>query len=120
MKINEHLKIKDLAQDFMKPPRFEKVLDSMNLYYDFETEDGSYGEKIIHFKGVKAFRYTLEEELCEFPIGASNSIGLVEDSEWLKRKSLEGIVKHFIIYFDGFGMYEFLAKDFEPPVVAKE
>lgn len=110
LKLND---IKELAQNFLNSPRIEKNDSGLYLIYDYEKDDGEYSEKTIFFKNVKGFRQILENNITVDMIKAYNSVAVVIDSEWLTDEMYLQGFKHFIIYFEEYGAYEIIAKEFQ-------
>jgi hypothetical protein len=111
------LQIKDLSQNFLAPPRIKRVNNDVELCYDYERTDGNYGEKFILFEGVVDYSHTTEQNIQVSLIEAYNTICEIKNSVWTQKKDLSK--HHYIIYFDGFGVYEFLADSFSVPEVVK-
>ena len=105
--------IKDLAQNFLQAPRITKKGDQMIITYDYEMGSGEYSERNLYFDNVKDYRHTEENDVTAEIIEASyNSIAKVVDSNWINQDLLLKNYNHFIIYFDEYGAYEFVAKGF--------
>ncbi len=105
--------IKELAQDFLESPRISLEADRLTLIIDYETDQGTYGEKKIVFFDVVKYRHISEENIKPETIEAYNYICLVLDSEWLIEKNISNKYKHFMIYFDEYGIYEIIAKKYK-------
>lgn len=108
MEVIKLFNIDELAQDFIQPPRVKSKEDITILIFDYEMENGEYGEKGIYFKNVIKQKHTPENKVEGYMIKAYNSVGEVKDSSWLKENELYNEYKHYIAYFDGFGAYEFI------------
>ena len=103
--------IKELAQEFMEAPRIIPLENHMILAYDYESETGEYFWKGILFHEVIAWCHIKESEITEYVVGSYNSISIVKDSIWKKECDAKSTSKHYLIFFDGYGTYEFLAQD---------
>lgn len=106
-------KINELAQDFLKSPRVMEKNDGLLLTYDYEMDTGEYSEKSIYFENMKGYRHVSESNIKVDMIKAYNAIGEVVDSEWLSNELRSQSFKHYIIYFDEYGAYEIIAKEFQ-------
>ena len=105
--------IKELAQEFMEAPKIITLDNHIVLAYDYESETGEYFWKGILFREVIAWRHFKESEIIEYVKGSYNSISIIKDSLWQKEYCADiTICKHYLVYFDGYGTYEFLAQDF--------
>lgn len=105
--------IKELAQDFLKPPRVFHEANILSIIIDYETEKGTYSEKKIEFFDVADYRHIPEENTEPEVMEAYNYICLVIDSEWLIEKNISNRYKHYMIYFDEYGTYEIIAKKYK-------
>ena len=112
MKIIKIAEIKELAQNFQASPGIWRNEAQLKMTIDYEVSSGGYSEKFIWFEDVQNFRHIRESEVTVDVIQAYNSICEVVDSNWLEPKIREQGIKHYIIYFDGFGSYEIIAKNF--------
>lgn len=113
MNVEKVHEIKYLAQDFMKPPKVLKKNSDEVLIFDYETEDGTYDFSGITFQNVIASRHIKESQIKRYMIKAYNSVAIVKNSLWLGSKGYtENGLKHYLIYFDGFGVFEFIAESF--------
>jgi hypothetical protein len=104
-----------LAQDFMKRPVIMKMNGAEMLVFDYESDTGEYKLTGITFKDVITSRHTRQSQLELYMLEAYNAVAIVKDSVWLSsfKETLEGKdFNHYLIYFDGYGAYEFIAKDF--------
>ena len=115
MKIEKLIEIDGLAQNFLKAPRISIIETGLNLTYDFESTTGEYIERNIFFKNAKDYRHIKEKDVITDMIKVYNSIGIVKNSEWLDEELKLQDYKHYIIYFDEYGVYEILAKEFIMP-----
>lgn len=108
--------IKELAQEFMTPPRIERDGKDVLLKFDFEKEDGSYGMTGIRFSGCADYRFTREREIADPEVlSAYNAVAIAENSDWIKAcgyDNMESGYIHYKIFFDDFGLYEFIAASF--------
>jgi hypothetical protein len=108
--------IKDLAQDFANDPQIETVDNNAILTYEYVGECGEPETKSISFRDVLASKYTPESSMEMYMVKAYNAVSVVNNSPWVNEFGVnitEQGYKHFIVYFDDFGAYEFLAKNFE-------
>ncbi len=116
MEVEKVLEIDELAQEFMEPPKVEKRGKDLVLMFDYELELGGYQWTGITFKNVVQYRHTPDNMINVDIVKAYNAVGIVKESNWLKEENFDKfdgkIYKHFLIYFDGFGAYEFLCTDF--------
>jgi hypothetical protein len=116
MKITEVYIIKELAQEFVRDPKIETVDNNAKLIYEYDGECGETETKGITFQDVLASKYTPQSGIELYMVEAYNAVSVVDDSPWLTEFGVgiaEQGYKHFIVYFDDFGAYEFLAKNFE-------
>lgn len=105
--------IQGLAQDFLKAPRITRKDSEIIITYDYEMESGEYSERNLYLEDVKDYRHIEENNTTAEIIEASyNSIARVIDSNWLNQNLSLKDYSHFIIYFDEYGAYEFIAKGF--------
>ena len=106
--------IKELAQEFLEQPKIERNKEDVNLIFDFEKEDGTYGKTGICFKNCLRYNVVKNIDVTAEYIEAYNSIAVEENSKCINEFECEEIAKywHFKIYFDGFGLYEFIAQSF--------
>jgi hypothetical protein len=106
-----------MSQEFhrgpvLKQPAFDRAI----LAYDFEAESGEYEWEEIHFHGVAAVRFTFAGVCQPEQIDAYDRLVDVGSSSWrleLYRPPMD--LRHFRIFFDDVGCYEFLAETFVPP-----
>lgn len=105
----------ELAQEFIHPPKIEKKGIDCNLMFDYESDTGEYKWTGIIFANVVSYKFTNYKYIHEYMIKAYNAITEIEESDWIKeftfrdeRKNL----KHYLIYFDGYGAYEFVCTGF--------
>jgi hypothetical protein len=107
------LVIKELAQDFLKPPRVTTINHELKITYDYEMDSGEYGEKCIFFEDLYDFRHTHENSVTPEMIDAAyNSIARITNSSWLNDNLIKNGYSHFLIYFDDFGAFEIIAKNY--------
>jgi hypothetical protein len=114
--IMEIIKIKninELAQNFLKAHRVLENNNVLSITYDYEKGSGEYGEKSIYIKDTKGYRHVVESNITVDMINAYNSIGVVVDSDWISNELQFQDYKHYIIYFDEYGAYEIIAKEFQ-------
>lgn len=116
MKLSIVYHIRQLAQDFIESPQIKKNDKNAVLVFDYEQESGSYAKTEIIFHDVLATKYTHESDMELYMVEAYNEIAIVGDSPWLKEFDddiAESGYKHFIVYFEEYGVYQFIAKSFE-------
>lgn len=115
MIIKEVYEIKELAQEFSEQPKIKIQGRDVILSYDFEQEDGEYGWKNIIFVDTISYKISKMSCVSEEAIKSYNSVSEVLQSSWLKevkdnyRGSQPFKYKHFLIFFDDYGTYEFIA-----------
>lgn len=106
-----------LSQEFHKGPVLKQPgFDRAVLSYDFETESGTYAWEEILFLDTAAVRFTFAQVCTPEQISAYDKLVVVDESDWpdqLHRPSAD--LRHYRIYFDDIGCYEFLARSFVPP-----
>ncbi len=113
MKVRRLAHIVGQAQDFLHSPRVSRSAADLQLLYDYElVETGGYGEKGIVFKDAKDYRHVIEADVTADMLDAYNSVSEVVDSAWLTESLKSQGYKHYIIYFDEYGAYEVIAKNF--------
>lgn len=86
-------------------------------YYDEDDNDKVFNGR-LEIKGVVAHRHVVEK-FTQFIKGTYDNLCEIGDSNWvlsLKEKSPEWAniqnLKHYAIYLDSYGLYEFIATDF--------
>lgn len=118
MEIEKVFIIDELAQDFMQTPKVEQRGRDYILMFDFESESGVYEWTGITFKDVVEYRYTTDNMVNEDMLKAYNAVGIVKMSNWFNEESAiekekdRNHYNHYLVYFDGFGAYEFLGTNF--------
>lgn len=119
--MRKELEIEELAQNFSKAPRVEKNNQDAVLIFDFESIGGNYIETGIRFYDCLAYCMVCERAISDPSIlQAYNAIVVVERLKWIKKLKLKGkVYNHYMIYFDDFGVYEFVAHSFEKLGVLK-
>lgn len=116
MRVSKIFIIKELAQDFVKEPQIKTIGSNALLTYEFEGESGAIERKGITFQNVLASNFTPESGIEVYMVKAYNAVSIIENSPWPEEFSgsiIDQGYKHFIVYFDDFGAYEFLAQGFE-------
>jgi hypothetical protein len=116
MQVSKVYIIKELAQDFVKDPQIKTIDNNAMLTYEYEGESGEIERRGITFQDVLASKYTSESDMEVYMVKAYNAVSIVENSPWPNEfgdSIVEQGYKHFIVYFDDFGAYEFLAQNFE-------
>lgn len=113
MEITNVFEIHELAQEFMDNPKIKKKGDNSVLMYDYETETGEYEWTGITFINTIKYRHVKEANVKDYMIKAYNRVVEINDSNWKNEiSSTNGEkreLKHYIVYFDGYGAYEFLS-----------
>lgn len=117
MRMQKIYDIKELAQEFSEQPQIKIQGKDVILSYDFEQEDGEYEWKNITF--VETISYKISKMSCvsEEALKSYNSVSEVLQSSWLEeikycfRGSQPFEYKHYLIFFDDYGTYEFIAKN---------
>lgn len=113
MEITNVFEIHELAQEFMENPKIKNKGNNSVLMYDYETESGEYGWTGITFLNTIKYRHVKEANVKDYMIKAYNRVVEIKDSNWENEfSSINGgkdNVKHYMVYFDGYGAYEFLS-----------
>ncbi|WHY84546.1 hypothetical protein QNH39_18025 [Neobacillus novalis] len=110
-------KIKELAQEFNESPKIQTRGRDVILSYDYEQDTGEYAWKSIIFVETIAYRVSKMSCVGEDVLKSYNSISEVKYSQWLNeikasyRGSQKFEYKHYLIFFDEYGTYEFIAKN---------
>lgn len=113
MEIRKIQIIYELAQEFMDAPRLISEEGNVILLIDYEKEKGGYSKKGIKFIDVKKYWHTPRKLVTIDMIKAYNIIAEVVDTEIISKVEKEEGYKHYLIYFDEIGAYEFIAKEYE-------
>lgn len=118
MDIIKLFEIKELSQEFMHPPQIDRRGDDSVLLFDYETDTGEYEWTGVTFKNTINNKHTKDNEISEYMVKAYNSVVEVKNSAWInkiafanKNSNLNAMYKHFLVYFDGYGAYEFISTD---------
>lgn len=116
MEIIKTFLIKEPAQEFIQPPKVEIKGKDAVLIFDYETETGDYQLTGITFINTIDYRHVNEDAVNENMMKAYNAVVELKNSDWLQemRKKMNDdsdMYKHFLVYFDGFGAYEFICTD---------
>lgn len=87
-------------------------------YFNEEKEDKVYHNSII-FETVVCHRHS-SEKFTRGLLGAYDKLIEISNSKWVNELALISSewakhwnIRHFAIYLDGYGLYEFVAKDFK-------
>jgi hypothetical protein len=87
-------------------------------YYDEEKNDAIFKSGIV-FDAVQAHRHTTEKFVVSL-LGAYDSLVEIIDSEWVNQlkdanKEIADYwnIKHYAIFLDSNGLFEFIARDFK-------
>lgn len=117
MKLLKVFEIKELAQDFTQRPKLVEKNNNLVLMFDYETENGRYEWTGITFKDIYTYKITKESDVEKYMIESYNEVSLIRNSNWLKDLKKDNVrlnpneeYNHYLVYFDGFGAYEFIAK----------
>jgi hypothetical protein len=119
MTVTKIFQIKELAQEFMHNPKIVEQDENVILGFDYESETGKYYWTGISFLHTIAWRHTKESSLDRYMVSSYNYVSVVNDSEWIKDYSdVENLqlYKHYLVYFDGYGSYEFISQNFSAGV----
>lgn len=115
MNLNKLFDIEELAQEFMNEPKIQQNGKNTILMYDYETDSGKYEWTGITFTNTLKYRHIKESDVSEYMVKAYNTVVEVRDSLWINEvipdSRENGIIefKHYLIYFDGYGAYEFIS-----------
>lgn len=116
MKIKKLFGIKGPSQEFIKSPQLDRSGKNMVLKYDYETETGEEKLAGIVFSDVVSCKITKEICVETHFIEAYDTVCIVKDSSWIMEieNSYQGEKPfdffHYVIYFEDYGSYEFIAK----------
>lgn len=111
MDVIKIVSVQDLAQNFLRAPRMFKGKSDFHIIYDYEMDSGKYSEKTILFENAKDYRHVEEDDVTAEMIDAAyNSIVSLINSDWMDRALLPQGYNHYLIYFDGYGAFEVIAK----------
>lgn len=106
-----------MSQEFNKSPQIRWFYKDAVLIFDYETEGGAYQDTGLRFIDALAFKVTREIVVEIWMIQAYNTISIVKDSAWLTEMLAthptfaEIGYHHYVVYFDSYGCYEFIARD---------
>jgi len=119
LKLIKEFELLHLSQEFSKPPKLTREITTSIINYDYETESGEYAWKKIRFFNTMAYRFTAPSAVPVEMVPAYDAIASVQNSKWIKEicgnlqtNSLQ--FKHYAIYFEDFGCYEFISTGFDP------
>ncbi|KLU74976.1 hypothetical protein [Clostridium botulinum] len=116
IKVKKIKSIKGLSQEFDDSPQIVRQGRNIILKYDYEIENVGLGWHKITFTDVIASKLTKEICIELYMINAYDAISMVIESEWLEyiQENYKGTqkfdYKHYLIYFEDHGCYEFIAK----------
>jgi len=115
MNVTKICDINELAQEFMHAPKVEKKGIDCNLMFDYESDTGEYKWTGITFINAVSYKYTSYKYAQEYMVKAYNAVTEIAESDWIKEfgctdKSKD--LKHYLVYFDGYGAYEFVCTGF--------
>lgn len=104
------------SQEISTYPRFKEVPGALELWYDYETEDGTYADEAMTFVEAVSYRHTVFPQCTHEQVSAYDEVVELDPDNWLvpMRDRPEGI-RMFRIFLDDWGSYEVLAKRFVPP-----
>ena len=118
MKATRLFHIDELAQDFTHAPEVVWKEKDVMLMYDYEIETGGYKETGLTFINTIEYKHTSEKLLTNFISEAYNAVVEIDDPDEINKviASIDTIdnkltFKHYYIYFDGYGTYEFISTD---------
>lgn len=116
MVLNKLFDIKELAQEFMNAPKIEQNGEDVVLKYDYETDSGEYEWTGITFLNTIKYRHTKDSNISEYMMKAYNAVAELKDSVWINevipnsnKENTDIQFKHYLVYFDGYGAYEFIS-----------
>lgn len=117
MEIEDLFDINGASQEFNQSPQLLREGRNMILKYDYETETGEYAWNGVTFLDVITCKMT--KMVCEelYMIEAYDSVSIVRESDWIKdiAEAYKGndlsSFNHYVIHFEDYGSYEFIAKD---------
>jgi hypothetical protein len=117
MNITKLFNVKGMSQEFTQSPQLDRKGKNVILKYNYETETGEYALRGIVFSEVIACKIT--KAVCEklYMIESYDAVSIVNNSEWVNEikndyKGSETFsYNHYIIYFEDYGCYEFIAKE---------
>ncbi len=99
------------------------IYDNLNVtiafdFYDEEDNDNIYNGR-IQFNYVVAHRHS-SEKFTKFIKGTYDNLCEIIESDWVSELKIispewaeYNQIKHYAIYLDSYGLYEFVAKNFE-------
>lgn len=115
-------KFKEPATSLHDAPKINYDLDDFIMDLEFIDANDKKTKYKLHFKNVYGYQYSSEILRTEYYIDAYNKIIEITDSNWLKPLNEQDLshlnlenedLHHYMIYFDGNGIYSFIAKSFE-------
>lgn len=117
MKVEKLFEMEGASQEFNESPQVVNNGKSIILKYDKETENGKYTWTGITFKDAIACKITKIVCIEMYMIEAYDTVCVIKDSKWANKvkNAYKGdnifSYKHYIIYFEDYGCYEFIAKE---------
>ncbi|MBQ4900403.1 hypothetical protein KB559_16320 [Paenibacillus sp. Marseille-P2973] len=118
MEFKSVLKINGASQEFIEAPQLIKTARrDIVLLHDYETEIGTYEWAGLTFKNTISFKVTSEDCLKEYMLGTLDTLVEVINSWWIEetknnfRGDEEFNFKHYLIFFEDYGCYEFIAEN---------
>ena len=102
------------SQEFEEGPILKWERPGLTVSYDFETSSGTYAWEQLAFVSVAAMTFTSLENCTAEQIAAYDVLHELFDSDWGTRLGRTEL-RHFRLFFDELGCYEFLASDFVAP-----
>lgn len=106
------------SQEFVKSPGFIKDGKVLWLSFEQESPEGQYETRSVCFQSVVAYKFTSEYACEPWMTKAYDRLLKLGNSFWLDqfRSNYRGEnpdgLKHFVVYFDGYGFYEVIAQEF--------
>ena len=98
---------KELAQNFMQAPKVIERGDSSTLIFDYESETGEYLWTGILFYETLAWRHIKDSQVNEYMVKSYYCLSVISDSKWNEDYNAGKDYNHYLVYFDGYGTYEF-------------
>jgi len=112
------------SQEFNLGPKVYLTATTAIIEYDYETSSGDYAWSKIKFLGLQGVLFTYYDVCKTKHIEAYDKIVVVTPSDWLHqlescRAFNNTSAKHYRIFFDEVGCYEFIAGSIELPLPFK-
>ncbi|MBI2709594.1 MAG: hypothetical protein HYX34_07845 [Actinobacteria bacterium] len=110
-----------MSQEFQDGPRISQPFaDLLIIGIDHELEDGSYAWQELRFTGVVGYLFTFAWSVVrEVSFGTLDMVSIYDPRNWpLPVDDVDGLL-HYVTFFDDFGCFEVLAREFVPPASAR-